>query len=492
MKGIRITACPPWARIAAVALVLAALLSAQFGYAPAANAAGPGAVVAWGSNSSGQATIPADLTGVTAIAAGLRHNLALKADGTVVAWGDNSLGQTNVPAGLSGVIAIGAGASHGLALKADGTVVAWGDNSYGQVDVPPGLSDPSSSDVVAIAAGSVHNLVLKADGTVVAWGDNSLGQATVPAGLAGVIAIAGGTSHSLALKADGTVVGWGSNSFGEATVPAGLGEVVAVSAGYLHSLALKADGTVVAWGFDLGGMASVPAGLADVVAVDAGDLHNLALKRDGTVVAWGNDTLGQASVPAGLSGAVAIAAGSFHSLALVPGVPGDTSAPSAASTLSPAANGSGWNNTDVTVNWNWTDNGGSGIDEANCTQRTDVSGGGVFSLVATCRDLAGNEATASVEVRIDRTPPLLGACPAGGPFESGSGLQPVGPISVDASISGLAASASALSGMVDTSTAGSVDVTFTAVQTTPATPPRAPAATRWSMRRRCVMAATPP
>ena len=73
--------------------------------------------------------MPADLSDVTAIAAGFGYSLALKSDGTVVAWGSNARGQASVPAGLSGVTAIAAGYYHSLALKSDGTVVAWGDNT---------------------------------------------------------------------------------------------------------------------------------------------------------------------------------------------------------------------------------------------------------------------------------------------------------------------------------------------------------------------------
>ena len=82
---------------------------------------------------------------------------------SVVAWGANDFGQTNVPTGLSGVSAIAAGAGHTVALKADGSVVAWGWNSYGQTNVPTGLSGVS-----AIAAGGYHTVALKADGSVVA------------------------------------------------------------------------------------------------------------------------------------------------------------------------------------------------------------------------------------------------------------------------------------------------------------------------------------
>ena len=136
-----------------------------------------GTVVAWGYNEYGQTTVPAGLTGVTAIAVGFYHTVALKSDGTVVAWGSNGSGQTTVPAGLTGVTVIGAGLYHTVAWKSDGTVVAWGYNPYGQTTVPAGLTG-----VTAIAADVVHTVALKSDGTVVAWGYNPDGQRTVPAG----------------------------------------------------------------------------------------------------------------------------------------------------------------------------------------------------------------------------------------------------------------------------------------------------------------------
>jgi hypothetical protein len=58
--------------------------------------------------------VPADAT-FTAIAAGLGHGVALKADGSLAAWGKNDFGQCNVPAGNS-FIAVASGSSHGLAL----------------------------------------------------------------------------------------------------------------------------------------------------------------------------------------------------------------------------------------------------------------------------------------------------------------------------------------------------------------------------------------
>ncbi|MEQ2008138.1 MAG: HYR domain-containing protein, partial [Limisphaerales bacterium] len=99
-----------------------------------------GTVVTWGVNFAGQTTVPAGLSGVTAIAAGVAHTVALKSDGTVVAWGDNSRGQTAVPAGLSGVTAIAAGFYHTVALVAATTP---------QDTTAPVLTLPSSGTVEA-------------------------------------------------------------------------------------------------------------------------------------------------------------------------------------------------------------------------------------------------------------------------------------------------------------------------------------------------------
>src|SRR5204862_7446898 len=43
---------------------------------------------------------------------------ALRPAGTVAAWGDNASGQASVPAGLNNVVAVAAGTFHGLALRA--------------------------------------------------------------------------------------------------------------------------------------------------------------------------------------------------------------------------------------------------------------------------------------------------------------------------------------------------------------------------------------
>jgi hypothetical protein len=90
-----------------------------------------GGVLAWGcgnDNDAGQCRVPASARhGVTAIAAGATHSLALKKNGSVVAWGcraservlgSGNSGQCRVPASARhGVTAIAAGTDHSLALK---------------------------------------------------------------------------------------------------------------------------------------------------------------------------------------------------------------------------------------------------------------------------------------------------------------------------------------------------------------------------------------
>jgi hypothetical protein len=83
----------------------------------------------------------------------------------------------------------------------------------------------------------------------------------------------------------------------------------------------------------------------------------------------------------------------------------DRSAPTAAPALQPPANAAGWNNTDATVAWNWTDVGAAGIDPANCSTTTATAGEGVQTLQATCADLNGNVGSASFTARVDKQAP---------------------------------------------------------------------------------------
>jgi alpha-tubulin suppressor-like RCC1 family protein len=306
--------------------------------------------------------VPARISGLSnikAISAGGGHNLSLNGDpqSTVSVWGDNSIGQLGLgsgsPAqvltptplpGLSGVTALAAGAAHSLALLQNGKVMAWGANSDGEVGdgTTTDRSTPTPviglSKVVAIAAGSRHSLALLANGTVMAWGANEAGELgngaictpvppatncgmSTPApvqGLNAVAAVAGGAGHSLALLNNGTVWAFGDNNVGQ------LGDGTTLN----RSLPVMVDG--------IGGVTAISAGGGNARGVAVG--FSMALKRDGTVFGWGNNATGQigngqrctgpipGSIICGrrlpgavstLTGVQSISASSFHTLAIL-------------------------------------------------------------------------------------------------------------------------------------------------------------------------------
>ncbi len=167
-----------------------------------------GTLRSWGANAFGQlgdgttvaSLLAATVSGIstaTAVAAGEDFSLALLADGTLQSWGCNSLGQLGdgtihtlpnplplTVLDLTGVTAVAAGGSHALALLTDQTVWAWGSNSAGQLGHSNSGQLYSSRPVAAvglegvsaICAGGDHSAALTADGAVWAWGENDLGQ----------------------------------------------------------------------------------------------------------------------------------------------------------------------------------------------------------------------------------------------------------------------------------------------------------------------------
>jgi hypothetical protein len=84
----------------------------------------------------------------------------------------------------------------------------------------------------------------------------------------------------------------------------------------------------------------------------------------------------------------------------------DGDGPQANPTPSPAANAAGWHRGPVVVTWNWNDQG-AGIDPAHCRNRSTADREGRRTLTATCRDLAGNETTATHSLKVDSTSPTV-------------------------------------------------------------------------------------
>ncbi len=83
----------------------------------------------------------------------------------------------------------------------------------------------------------------------------------------------------------------------------------------------------------------------------------------------------------------------------------DTTPPTANPVLDPSPNAAGWNNSDVTINWNWNDEtGDSGIDTNICATSNLVDGEGITGNLSVCSDLAGNSAESQpFTVKLDKT-----------------------------------------------------------------------------------------
>lgn len=287
------------------------------------------------------------LSGVVAIAAGDRHTCALRRDGTVWCWGANDLGQlgkTGAAAGLvaalgfsrdqaahplpvaalTGVTAIAAGATHSLALTAAGDVYFWGELGFpmGRPDIrePFKVSLPP---VERIAAGVDLDCAFGRD-RASCWGPDLhwLGQGTKDAfalseldGARALDPFVGGHGFACGVDHKRFVHCWGERESlgngegrsdrrpGRDETVGGLTEVVGLASRW-QSCAVVADGRVDCWGRDkFSGLVDgedqirsrpvwVPS-VADAVQVVVGESTTCIRTRDGRVSCWGENGYGQ-------------------------------------------------------------------------------------------------------------------------------------------------------------------------------------------------------
>jgi len=323
-------------------------------------------------------------TGFTQVSIGGAHGVAIGNNGNVYAWGHNINGQlgdnTNTTRAtpdqvlgiggllpLTGVTAVAAGGRHTLALTTTGTVLAWGSNAQGQLGngtkesskIPVLVTGLSNVVIVKIAAGGEFSLALDAQGAVWAWGSNSTGQlgdgttttSLVPKQvmkrsevngiesygepLTDITEIAAGGSHALAIMNDGTIWAWGYNVFGQlgddstttrkgavaVLMPTAESVASSIAAGLDHSLAVIGIGGVnyvYAWGYNKSGQlgnggalntesafktplrvqvkeGSVLTDLVGIESVIAGGYHSMARASTpvNTLYTWGKNSKGQ-------------------------------------------------------------------------------------------------------------------------------------------------------------------------------------------------------
>jgi RHS repeat-associated protein len=135
-----------------------------------------------------------------------------------------------------------------------------------------------------------------------------------------------------------------------------------------------------------------------------------------------------------ISGTATDAAGNSATTSITLNI--DKTPPTITAALSPAANAAGWNNSNVTVSFTCSDSL-SGV--ANCPALTTVTTEGASQAVSgTATDVAGNTASTSVTVKLDKTPPTISiTSPANGAMFTTSSAAVTG--SVSDALSGVSA-----------------------------------------------------
>jgi len=185
--------------------------------------------------------------GFTSAVTSGNFSLALKADGTVWAWGLDRTGElgsaatdtctissTAYPCSvrptrvgtLSGITQIAAGESHALALTGDGSVWSWGTNSSGELGDGT-LTNRTAPSMIgagysAISAGIRQSIGLKPNGSLWGWGNyfrsgnNSTADTSRPTQIAtNVTVFSSSASHTMVGKVDGSLWAWGQNNSGQ-------------------------------------------------------------------------------------------------------------------------------------------------------------------------------------------------------------------------------------------------------------------------------------
>ena len=157
----------------------------------------------------------------------------------------------------------------------------------------------------------------------------------------------------------------------------------------------------------------------------------------------------------------------------------DSVPPTTSANASPGPNGNGWNNTNVTVNLNATDNpGGSGVKQiqfalggaqntgwqtvvGNAASVT-ISAEGTTILSYFATDNAGNqETTKTLTIRIDKTPPIISGLPAPGCtiWPPNHKLVQVATVTATDALSGLAAGSFKVTGTSNDPANGQIVIT---------------------------------
>ena len=178
-------------------------------------------------------------SGITNLALGAHHALAVTSAGAVIGWGTNINGELTIPR-LTGVVQVAVGTAHSAALKSDGSVVLWGLASARTAPVGGRLTN-----IAQMATGNQHTVLLGNDGKVFVYGDPTQRSAVPDFTGKTIVSIAAGSDSSFALGSDGAFYRWGKSIVIPARVSGSVQRIYA--SGTLYG-ALRSDGELVVFG----------------------------------------------------------------------------------------------------------------------------------------------------------------------------------------------------------------------------------------------------
>jgi hypothetical protein len=243
-----------------------------------------GTVLQWSSGSTTSTAVDTGL-GVVKISKGLSHSLALKRDGTVVAWGSNSYGESTVPAGLTNVVDVDAGSYESYAVKSDGTVVHWGNDGSGSLGVATGL--PSDVLELDLSSTRVGIVVGGATRLIYTW---EADRVLVFTDMRNSLAFAVGANHILSFngKLSGITAVWiksqsAGNEYGQLSAANTI--AYKVDAGPNTTWLMGYDGTLRAFGQHT----RIPSAVGSVKSFTVGDRYVFAVRTDNSIVTWDSD-----------------------------------------------------------------------------------------------------------------------------------------------------------------------------------------------------------
>jgi len=303
------------------------------------------------SNRSSPVSVIGGFLDWSAVTAGYKHSVGLRADGTLWSWGSNDFGQLgdgtivsknspiSVGGGFTDWVSVSTGSYHSLAIRSNGTLWGWGYNSVGGLGDNTIIDRSSPVSVVGgfndwkfVSAGmnaSAFSLAIRSNGTLWAWGYNQFGQlgdntnvskrspVSVVGGFTDWVLCDAGGLHSIAVRSNGTIWTWGYGTAGRlgdgttttksspVSVVGGFTDWISASVGLSHSFGIRSNGTLWAWGDngvgELGdntivaksSPVSVVGGFTDWISVRAGNIHALGLRANGTLWSWGFNSSGR-------------------------------------------------------------------------------------------------------------------------------------------------------------------------------------------------------